>query len=147
MKSSLRTPRTPLKTLPTQWVETSNNITVAVRVVFLPEHSDASDSRYAWSYHIIITNHRDDNVQLIKRHWQIVDAHGNKDEVSGFGVVGEQPTIAAGESYSYASGCPLSTESGMMFGHYQMVDDQGEVIMVTIPAFPLEVPNMKKNIH
>ena len=141
-----RTPAARLKPAP-QWIATSHDITVAVRVAFLPEHSNATDNRYAWSYHVIITNHRHERVQLIKRHWQIVDANGNKDDVSGFGVVGEQPIIPPGESYSYSSGCPLPTESGIMFGHYQMTNQQGSSMMVTIPAFPLETPNMKKNLH
>ncbi|MGI9461361.1 MAG: Co2+/Mg2+ efflux protein ApaG [Alphaproteobacteria bacterium] len=127
--------------------ETSHDITVAVMVEFLPEHSNPANHQYSWAYHITITNHRQDEVQLIKRHWQIIDARGNKEQVSGFGVVGEQPTIPPKGVYKYSSGCPLSTTSGMMFGHYQMIDSHSKMIMVTIPAFGLEIPNMKKNIH
>ena len=46
-----------------------------------------------------------------------------REEVRGPGVVGQTPVIAAGESFSYTSGCPLRTPSGIMVGSYQMADE------------------------
>ena len=51
-------------------------------------------------------------VQLLSRHWIIIDAYGRREEVKGPGVVGEQPVLEPGETFRYASGCPLSTPSG-----------------------------------
>ena len=48
-------------------------------------------------------------VQLLARHWLIVDGRGNVHEVRGQGVVGEMPLITPGDSYDYVSGCPLDT--------------------------------------
>ena len=74
---------------------------------------------------------------LMERHWRITDADGRQQEVRGPGVVGEQPTIKPGELYRYASGCPLATPSGMMFGEYRMVGEDGRSFDVAIPAFSL----------
>ena len=39
-------------------------------------------------------------------------------EVRGAGVVGKQPVLGPGESFSYTSGCPLTTPDGTMQGTY-----------------------------
>jgi ApaG protein len=66
--------------------------------------------------------------------------------VSGDGVVGVQPVIAPGEAYDYISGCPLSTPSGSMHGHYTMTSG-GARFDVAIPAFVLETPETQRNLH
>ena len=78
-------------------------------------------------------------MQLVSRYWHITDARGNIEEVRGPGVVGDQPVIAPGESFSYESGCPLSTPSGIMRGHYnfRLTSDENK-FMVAIPAFSLD---------
>ena len=43
------------------------------------------------------------------------------EEVRGPGVVGKQPVLAPGASFTYTSGCPLTTPFGVMEGTYQMV--------------------------
>ena len=65
----------------------------------------------------------------------------------GAGVVGEQPTLKPGDSYSYTSGCPLKTSSGFMVGAYQMQFDSGEFLNVEIPAFSLDSPHEKHAIN
>ena len=86
-------------------------------------------------------------VQLISRRWVITDARGQTEEVSGPGVVGEQPTILPGESYSYASGCPLGTASGSMVGAYSMTDAAGRAFEAAIPAFSLDVPGERRVLN
>jgi ApaG protein len=67
--------------------------------------------------------------------------------VRGPGVVGEQPRLTPGDSYEYSSGCPLDTPSGVMFGHYQMATDEGELFDVDIPAFSLDTPDMTRTLN
>lgn len=69
------------------------------------------------------------------------------DEVYGPGVVGEQPQLKPGDSYEYSSGCPLDTPSGLMFGHYEMETENGEVFNVTIPAFSLDSPGLMRVLN
>jgi ApaG protein len=68
-------------------------------------------------------------------------------EVRGAGVVGEQPVLKPGDTYSYTSGCPLKTSSGFMVGAYQMQLASGELINVEVPPFSLDSPYEKHAIN
>ena len=125
----------------------SNNIKVTVRPKYLAERSEPDEDRYFWSYTIEIANDGDRTVQLTHRHWQITDANGHREEVRGPGVVGAQPVIAPGESFEYTSGCPLDTASGVMSGRYQMKAASGESFEAEIPAFLLESPFERRQVH
>jgi len=125
----------------------TRGVTVRVRPIFLPDQSDPDERRWTWAYHVEIENLSQETVQLVSRHWVITDGAGRVEEVRGPGVVGEQPTIRPGETYSYASGCPLSTPSGMMAGDYQMITDAGERFDAAIPAFSLDLPEARRVVN
>ncbi|MCQ2005453.1 Co2+/Mg2+ efflux protein ApaG [Rhizobium sp. NRK18] len=125
----------------------TRDIEVVVEPYYLEEQSDPEDSRYVWGYRIVISNNSDISVRLINRYWHITDQNGQVDEVRGPGVVGEQPRLTPGDSYEYSSGCPLDTPSGVMFGHYQMATDEGELFDVDIPAFSLDTPDMTRTLN
>ena len=114
---------------------------------FLPDQSDPAQERYLWSYEIEIANLGASVVQLVARRWIITDALGRREEVSGAGVVGEQPILRPGEAFRYMSGCPLATPSGMMVGTYRLIDDAGRAFDVAIPAFALESPFARKVLN
>ena len=116
---------------------TTREIEVSVEPYYLPEQSDPEDSRYVWGYRIVIANNSDQRVKLLNRYWNITDENGQVDEVSGPGVVGEQPVLNPGDTYEYNSGCPLDTPSGAMHGHDRMVDEDGTAFDVEIPRFKL----------
>jgi ApaG protein len=86
-------------------------------------------------------------VQLLSRHWVITDGTGMREEVRGPGVIGKQPIIEPGQRFSYTSGCPLTTPSGIMAGTYQMTNSDGEPFSVNIPAFSLDLPNQSRVIN
>lgn len=125
----------------------TRDIEVTVEPYFLEEQSDPDDSRYVWGYRIVIANHSDATVRLMARYWNITDQNGLVDEVSGPGVVGEQPVLGPGDTYEYSSGCPLDTPSGVMFGHYQMETTTGEAFDVAIPAFSLDAPGQSRTLN
>ena len=125
----------------------TRDIEVTVEPYYLAEQSDPEESRYVWAYRVVISNHSDITVQLISRYWNITDESGQVDEVTGPGVIGEQPILNPGDTYEYQSGCPLDTPSGVMFGHYQMVTDNGELFDVAIPAFSLDSPGVNRVIN
>ena len=68
-------------------------------------------------------------------------------EEVGAGVVGEQPVIGPGDRYEYTSGCPLTTPSGVMVGHYGMVAEDGERFEAAIPAFSLHLPGAERVVN
>jgi ApaG protein len=127
--------------------ETTRGIEVTVEPYYLAEQSDPADSRYVWGYRIVIANNSAATVKLMNRYWHITDENGQIDEVTGPGVVGEQPVLGPGDTYEYNSGCPLDTPSGMMFGHYQMLADSGEMFDVAIPAFSLDAPGLQRTLN
>ena len=126
---------------------TTHGVRVKVRPAFIADQSNPSDDRYLWSYTVVIENVGSEAVQLMSRYWHITDSAGRVKEVRGPGVVGAQPVIEPGQSFEYTSGCPLSTGSGVMFGKYQMKARSGESFEADIPAFSLESPHERRQIH
>jgi ApaG protein len=125
----------------------TEGIVVRVRPSFLAGQSDPAAGRWVWAYQVEIVNLSGLPVQLMARRWVITDARGHVEEVRGPGVVGEQPTIKPGDSYSYASGCPLGTASGSMVGGYYMTDADGRSFEAAIPAFSLDVPGQRRVLN
>ncbi|MBW2272459.1 MAG: Co2+/Mg2+ efflux protein ApaG [Deltaproteobacteria bacterium] len=126
-------------------VSTSEAITEGVRVKvcarYEPERSAPSLSQWFFLYTITITNESAEQVQLLSRRWLIIDATGKTEEVHGPGVVGEQPTLAPGQSFEYTSGCPLTTPFGSMAGTYQMTRGDGTSFDAEIRMFQLSQPH------
>ncbi|MFY9628295.1 MAG: Co2+/Mg2+ efflux protein ApaG [Methylocystis sp.] len=129
------------------YISITNDIQVTALPDFLMERSDPAQDHYFWSYTIEIANLGRVRVQLISRHWIIIDANGRREEVRGPGVVGEQPVLEPGETFRYASGCPLSTPSGIMQGSYRMVTAAGESFDVEIPTFSLDSPLSRPTLN
>lgn len=115
-------------------------ISVEARPQYLPDQSDPAEPRYTFIYQITIRNEGALAAKLIRRHWIITDAHGNVEEVEGEGVIGEQPTLAPGESFEYTSGCPLATPFGSMRGSYLFSAEDGFEFEAEIPEFFLVGP-------
>ncbi len=113
----------------------THNIRVTVTPQYLPERSEPDAKRYFWAYTVEIANQGDRPMQLRSRHWRITDAMGRTEEVRGPGVVGEEPVIQPGNAFTYTSGCPLKTSSGIMVGSYQMQDEDGQHARCGYPRF------------
>lgn len=115
-------------------------VDIGVRVTFRPEYSDPARNYFVFFYRITVTNHNGFEVQLLRRHWDILDSTGIHTRVDGDGVVGVQPVLGPGESFTYESACNLSTGMGRMKGYYEMVrTDLGVTFKAPIPEFKLEV--------
>jgi ApaG protein len=119
----------------------TRGIAVSVEVTYLEANSSPGNSQYFWAYRVTIENQGRETVQLRSRHWMITNSHGELTEVKGPGVVGKEPFLEPGESFTYTSGAPLNTPSGMMGGSYQMESDTGERFDIEIPTFSLDRPN------
>jgi ApaG protein len=120
-----------------------------IEVTVEPSYVEAESGggRYFWSYTIEIANRGEEVVQVRSRHWRITDGNGHTEEVKGAGVVGKQPVLKPGEAFSYTSGCPLTTPSGIMVGTYQVETDGGERFTIAIPAFSLDLPDEPKTLN
>lgn len=119
----------------------SHAIEVTVVPAYVEEHSRPDEGIYVWAYEVAIANRTEAPVLLKNRHWRITNAHGQTLEVVGAGVVGDQPLIRPGETYSYSSYTNLATPSGFMVGSYDMETQLGGTVKVGIPAFSLDSPD------
>src|SRR5688572_4587061 len=117
-----------------------HRITISARVKFVPEQSDAAQSRYVFAYTMTIRNTGTVTAQLVSRHWIITDADNQVQEVRGMGVVGEQPVLKPGDTFEYSSGSSIPTAVGTMRGSYQLVAEDGTRFEANIPEFTLSVP-------
>jgi len=125
----------------------TRNIRVKVEPQFLGDRSSPEHNRYFWAYTVEIANLGREQVRLRSRYWRITDAHGHVEEVRGPGVVGEEPVLKPGEAFTYTSGCPLTTPSGIMAGWYQMEVAGGAEFNVEIPAFSLDSPFEARQVN
>lgn len=105
-----------------------------------PEYLGRQNNQYAFAYEITITNRMDYAVKLLNRHWIITHGNGFIEEVRGEGVVGEQPRLEPGQSFTYTSGALIPTPSGSMSGSYEFITDSGKIFRATIPEFVLAAP-------
>ena len=124
--------------------EMSDTSTQGVRVgasaTYLPEQSEPDQRRYVFGYTIVVCNDGEKPVQLMSRHWVIIDAYGRREDVSGPGVVGQTPRLEPGQAFKYQSFCPLRTVWGTMEGEYQMRYDDAQTFDAQIARFFLTVP-------
>ena len=120
---------------------TTEGITVTAQPVYLDGQSDSLQYKFVFAYIIVIRNDRDEEVQLLRRHWFIHDAGVAPRDVEGEGVVGQQPVLEPGQKHEYVSGCNLKSGIGKMLGTYLMervVD--GTHVRVNFPSFTMIAP-------
>lgn len=125
----------------------TSGVKISVTPTYRPDLSNVEERRFIFNYRIEMVNTNPFPVQLKTRFWHIFDSLDYNREVSGAGVIGEQPILQPGEYYEYSSGCDLHSEYGFMKGHYNFVqlDNYNKPIKnlkVTVPKFELIVPYM-----
>jgi len=117
----------------------SEAVTMGIRVrvesSFSLADSVIEEGIYTFVYQVEITNLSEYTVQLISREWDIQEVTGVCKTVTGTGVVGQQPIMEPGETFRYASKCPVRVPSffdpskdkfvGSMQGKYIFI--RGEV--------------------
>lgn len=136
----------------------TSGIEITVSVVFIPEKSSLDSRRLFWAYSItlrLLADHPSrptalTQCQLHSRHWKIEFPDEELQEVTGEGVVGQQPILdvssAQDRPFTYQS-CTegRGTSPGKMYGTFTFVPGTiaaptGPNIIATIPAFDLLVP-------
>lgn len=121
-------------------MKTKNKIVVAATPHFIAAQSVPEQDRYVFAYTVTITNEGAIPAKLLSRHWLITDANGKIQEVRGEGVVGEQPYLKPGETFTYTSGAMIETPVGTMQGMYTLRSDEGDQFDANIPRFTLSIP-------
>ena len=122
---------------------TTQGIRVQAAAQFLPGESNPDAKQYVYAYKIVLTNTGELRAKLRTRHWIILDADNEREEVKGRGVIGKYPDLAPGESCDYDSRCPLRTKWGTMEGSYLFERPDGSTFEAAIGRFFL-VPTAPK---
>jgi ApaG protein len=121
--------------------QTTHGIRISVEHQYQPAHSEPQRNHFLHVYDITIENSNPFPVQLLRRHWTIIEDNGIRNEVIGDGVIGVQPTIQPGGLHAYSSYCVLTSEIGTMRGNYVMQRlDDNSLLEVQIPPFVLALP-------
>ncbi|MGL9732407.1 MAG: Co2+/Mg2+ efflux protein ApaG [Wolbachia sp.] len=131
-----------------EYILTTNSVEVTVLPVYIEEQSIPYENCYVWIYNVKIKNKNSSTIQLLSRHWQIIDYKGKVNEIAGAGVIGEQPVIKPGEVFRYTSGTYLNAPSGIMQGRYEFLNEEStKVFEVMIPPFSLDSPYINSRPH
>ncbi|MDG7053062.1 MAG: Co2+/Mg2+ efflux protein ApaG [Wolbachia endosymbiont of Alcedoecus sp.] len=131
-----------------EYILTTNSVEVTVLPVYIEEQSIPYENCYVWIYNVKIKNKSSSTIQLLSRHWQIIDYKGKVNEIAGAGVIGEQPVIKPGEVFRYTSGTYLNAPSGIMQGRYEFLNEEStKVFEVMIPPFSLDSPYINSRPH
>src|SRR5690606_13853227 len=116
----------------------TEGIKVSIEAAYQAEFSSPHQQHFVFTYKVVIDNHSNATIQLIRRKWEIFDAGQSFKLVEGEGVVGLQPVMEPGKSHQYVSGCNLKSGMGKMRGSFfmeKLID--GKLIEVKIPEFQL----------
>ena len=125
-----------------KYTETTEGLKVSVIPQIIDEESSPGEGAFTFAYTITIENNSQKIVQLMERHWIIRSAEIQIGEVVGPGVVGVQPTLAPGESFTYTSSAVIHDPIGSMEGEYTFKDEKGDFFAVKIPRFGLVYEEM-----
>ncbi|QDH18191.1 Co2+/Mg2+ efflux protein ApaG [Wolbachia endosymbiont of Carposina sasakii] len=131
-----------------EYTLTTNFVEVTVLPIYIEEQSIPYENCYVWMYNVKIKNKSQSTIQLLSRHWQIIDYKGKVNEIAGVGVIGEQPVIKSGEVFKYTSGTYLNAPSGIMQGKYEFLNEESiKIFEVMIPPFSLDSSYVKTRPH
>lgn len=131
-----------------EYTLTTNFVEVTVLPIYIEEQSIPYENCYVWMYNVKIKNKSQSTIQLLSRHWQIIDYKGKINEIAGVGVIGEQPVIKSAEVFKYTSGTYLNAPSGIMQGKYEFLNEESiKIFEVMIPPFSLDSPYVKTRPH
>lgn len=120
---------------------TTEGVKITVTTKFRADLSQVNENIFFFNYHIEMENNNEISLQLMHRDWYIFDSLNKASIVSGQGVIGEQPILNPRETFSYTSGCELTSELGRMRGFYTFKNQlTGQLIQVFIPTFDLVYP-------
>ena len=119
----------------------TKGIKISVDVKFDGSFLKQTSLHHAFMYYIVIENQSKDVVQLLSRHWKILESTNRPQYVNGDGVVGKKPVLKPGDIHTYKSGSLITSPIGSMSWTYIMVNfSTAQKFNVEVPSFKLNVP-------
>ncbi len=97
------------------------------------------DRPHAFIYFLTIRNLSDRRFTLLGRKWILEYANGKTEVIEGDKIVGQTPTLAPGEEFSYNS-YHVTGVNTVARGSFHGVDEFDRRIHVKIPPFEMTIP-------
>ena len=109
-------------------------------IIYMPSLDAPVDKPHPFVYFISIHNESPVPVTIRGRKWVVRDSEGETTVVEGEGVVGQTPTIAPGEHFSYNSYHVVAGGGAEVSGAFFGETAVGDWIFARIPDCRLELP-------
>jgi len=122
--------------------ELKNAMVVLDKLIYQPQREAENlppDRPHAFIYFLTIRNLSDRRFTLLGRKWILSQADGKTEVIEGDKIVGETPTLAPGESFSYNS-YHVTAVNTLATGSFHGVDETGKPVHVKIPTFEMIIP-------
>jgi ApaG protein len=120
--------------------ELKNAQVVLDRLIYQRDHASLPPDRpHAFIYFLTIRNLSDRRFTLLGRKWILTHADGTTQVIEGDKIVGQTPTLAPGEEFSYNS-YHVTAMNTLARGSFHGVDEFDQPIYVKIPAFEMVIP-------
>ena len=103
-----------------------------------------SDRPHAFIYFLTIRNLSDRKFTLLGRKWILTYADGKTEVIEGDKIVGETPTLAPGQSFSYNS-YHVTGVNTTARGSFHGVDEFDQHVFVKIPPFEMIIPPVQED--
>ena len=110
------------------------------QVLYQPQAETPADRPHCFVYFISIHNDTDSAVTIKGRKWVVTNERGEITAVEGTGVIGQHPTIAPGDKFSYNSFHLIDTDTAVAEGSYLGMDASRRKVLARIPRFQMTVP-------
>lgn len=95
---------------------------------------------HAFVYFLTISNGCDRTITLFGRKWVIKEEGGAVLVVEGDGIVGQQPCLAPGETFSYNSH-HVTSRNAVARGCFFGTDAMQNLLLVRIPVITMKIPD------
>jgi len=99
-----------------------------------------ADTPHVFVYYLTIANRSDRHVILLGRKWIISSQDGETLVIEGDKIVGEEPDLAPGQSFSYNS-CHVAAGDSSAVGSFHGLDEYQNRIHTLIPRFTMRIPD------
>ncbi|MGA2053192.1 MAG: ApaG domain [Opitutales bacterium] len=125
---------------PGKSTELKNAHVVLDRLIYQRDDANLpSDRPHAFIYFLTIRNLSDRRFTLLGRKWILQQADGSTQVIEGDKIVGQTPTLAPGEEFSYNS-YHVTAVNTVARGSFHGLDEFNQPIHVKIPPFNLIIP-------
>lgn len=105
---------------------------------FFGGENTPKDTPHVFVYHISIHNQSDQTVTLLGRKWVIRKVNGERQIVEGDKIVGVEPVLDPGRTFSYNSFHLLECDA-IANGSFLGIDETGEPFFARIPEFEMNI--------